>query len=797
MKSVLLTLLVCIVFPFCGTLGQTISESVSTNGEIRGVALDAVTGQPLPGASVMIVNRFGGAQADRSGAFVLTRLAPGTYSLHVSHVGYETRLVENIVVAPTDTAVVTVELAKRLTSIKDITVTPSQFTIMGTEPAAQQNLTRREIETMPQLGDDFFRAVNRLPGMASSDFCARFIVRGGEYEEVLVNLDGLQIHEPFHMKDIDGGAMSVIDVAAVDGIDLMTGGFPARYGDKMSGVFNIRSKRVPSDSKRLSLGLSLLNTRVASEGTFADNKGSWLVSFRRGYIDWVLKLVEPDETLKPTYYDLYAKTQYQVSHNHVLSVNVLHASDDLRYFGEDEDEGDTLVSSYGNTYCWLALNSLVHPRVTAQTILSTGTINQKRRGQMFNLWLQSPDAIVTNERTFDFFGLKSDWECEVSDRYLVTTGIDFRTLEATYDHLSRQFHYRYEVTPESTHVTIDGIDTTGARMDRSGSKLAAYLSNRVRPFRQFTAEFGIRYDRASYSGDDIISPRLNMVFTLGERTTVRGGWGYFYQTQGIDGLYVGDGESSFSPAQRAEHWVAGLEHEFESGIKLRLEAYFKNYSRLRPSFRNSFNTISLFPEADYDRTIVHREKTVAKGIELFLKRDLGGTFSWWASYAYAKVEDSVRSIYFPSEDVETAYNKKLPAEHDQRHTLYFDLSYRPSRNWQINMAWQYHTGWPYTDVHLVRQPSGSGYVYYIQSDEQWGARFEDYSRIDLRLNRYFNIAKGRLSVFVEVLNVLDRENVRGYDNSIQQSPQGYYLEKEPETWFGRLPSAGITYELVF
>jgi hypothetical protein len=770
-------------------------------GEILGHVTDAATGEPLVGVTVSLIDKYGGTITDTSGTYRLTGLSPGDYALRYSHVGYETGEITGIAVAAGQSSRSDATLEPRVVTIKGITVTPGRFQIMGDEPTVHQTLTRSEIETIPQLGDDFFRAVNRLPGVSGNDLSTRFTVRGGEYEEVLVSLDGLQVYEPFHLKDIDGGAMSIVDVAAVERIDLMTGGFPALYGDRMSGVFNISSRQPPRDSKRLNLSLSMLNTRLLSEGTFGHNRGSWLVSLRRGYIDLVFKLVGADENVKPTYYDLFGKFRYQLNGRHFLGFNFLHAGDDLRYRGEDDEVGDTLETSYGNSYAWLTLWSQLHNKVTVRTIASVGQVKHDRRGRFYDSDppVNGPTLKAHDKKDFQLAGLASDWEWELGQASLLQFGVDARRLAADYDYFSQVFVYAYRETPDSSYVELDRIDTTQAWLDPSGYRVGLYLSSRTSIADPLVAELGVRYDRAGYIDKDHVSPRVSFLYEFGGRTSVRAGWGHYWQMQGIDDIPAGDGENEFHRPEKAEQWVVGLQHDFESGVLLRAEAYYKKYHDLRPDYRNSFDDIEAFPELEQDRIVVHRENSVSRGIELFLKKDAGGKLSWWASYAYALCEDSVTAIGFLPEDVEAAYDRKLPTPNDQRHTLYFDLSYRPNYHWQFNLAFQYHTGWPYTGVHIATVPlPGGGTRIYLQSDEQLSSRHSSYRRLDLRFNRYFRVGNGRITAFVELINVFGFDNVRSYSYHLRSNADGgYYLDAEPEHWFGRLPSFGVAYEVSF
>jgi len=770
-------------------------QASSASGRIVGRVLDAETEQPIPGVTLMISEAYAGTKTDSEGFFDLRNLSVGTYSLQVSHVGYESKEIDSVAVTADHPSELTISLLPRVVRLKGITVTPGRFSIMGTEPTSQQTLTRREIQSIPQLGDDFFRAVSRLPGMGANDFSTKFTVRGGEYEEVLVTLDGLQLYEPFHLKDIDGGAMSVIDGAAVESIDLLTGGFAADYGNKMSGVFNIKSRNVPPDRNRINVGVSFINARALAEGMFDNNRGSWLVSARRGYIDYVLKLADPENTISPTYYDAFGKIRYQLGRNYVLTGNLLHAHDNLEFKGDDYDIGDTLITEYGNTYVWLTLWAQPHSRLSGRTMVAAGRVDHDRRGQLYDWNIQGVEAMARDIKDFSLTSLKTDWEYESSDRLFLKFGGEIRDLSADYDYLSRDYFYSYQTDSTGTHSRLDYVDSISLQFDKSGSQIGVYLSGRSRLAAPLVAEVGARYDYASYTDDELVSPRANLVYELDDRTTLRLGWGLYYQIQEMNSISAGDGEPGFYPAQKAEQRVIGYEHEFEGGIRLRLEGYYKKYSDLRRALRNSFDPIEPFPEREIDREIVHRRSSTARGLEVYLKKDSGGRLSWWLSYALAKVEEVVDSIYFSHDRVSAYFNDTIPTPHDQRHTAYLDVHYRPSPKWQISGAFQYHSGWPYTDVYLASSSTPEGTRYWVQAGEHWASRHKDFHRLDIRVSRHFPLSHGRITAFVEMLNVLGRGNVRGYNQYLVTTRSGYRIEQEEKHWFGRIPSFGITYDV--
>ena len=110
--------------------------------------------------------------------------------------------------------------------LSPIIVTPGKFTILGGTTSIA-TLTKREIESFPLIDNDVLRAAHIFPGVVSNDFSARFNLRGGEKDEILVRLDGMELHEPYHLQDF-GGAVSIIDLGLVGRADLLMGGLSYR-----------------------------------------------------------------------------------------------------------------------------------------------------------------------------------------------------------------------------------------------------------------------------------------------------------------------------------------------------------------------------------------------------------------------------------------------------------------------------------------------------------------------------------------------------------------------------------------
>jgi outer membrane cobalamin receptor len=640
--------------------------------------------------------------------------------------------------------------------------------------------------------------VQRVPGISGNDFAAKFNIRGGDVDEELVLLDGMQVYKPFHQKDFGGGLFSSVDIETISGLDLMTGGFTAEYGDRMSGVLNLKTK-TPEDGKRqTSLGFSLMNLRAFSMGTFNGQKGSWLVSARRGYLDIVNKLMNNEFKLLPKYYDITGKVEHELNNQHTLSAHVFVATDDYKLDENVVEPGKTIPNidfvdtHYGNSYGWLTLKSFFTPQLYARTLLSAGSVTQKRYWDQFD---DDPEgnftsANINDNRNFDLFGLKQDWAYEASRNVFLKFGMDLRRFNA-------KFQYAKDINNEfitANDSLIDQVESSRAERIQDGNQIGFYLSSRFQILKPLTLETGLRYDYTSYTGDKLWSPRVSMVYAMGRVTFLRAGWGYYYQTQGIDELRIEFGEDLYHPAELAKHYVLGFEHLFDNGMQFRAEGYVKKISDVQDSYISFRNIDEFFPEARDDLIKLTIDSATTKGIELYLKYDTGNKFSWWLSYVLSKATDNVQDIQYAGRLVKQTGT--LPRFWDQRHTINLDLNYRINRNWHINLAWQYRNGWPYTPFEVRRIARGDGsYAHFHDYGLFNGNRYPAYHRLDTRINKHFFTSRGKITIFLHIINLYNHVNVNNYDFSVLESTADTFrFEIDTETWFGILPFAGVSWE---
>lgn len=766
-------------------------------GRIQGEVVENGDGSPIPLVNILLKGHKTGAATDLDGNFYIPALPLGLYDLDISCLGFETKVLENVRVDSEETVNLEVGLKPAVFHLQDVTVTPGTFAFMENSTTTPQTMSREDIESVGQLGEDIYRAINRLPGLSSGDYSAQFSVRGGNNDETLVLMDGLELYEPFHMKDFNEGALSIIDVDAIEGVELMTGGFTAEYGNKTSGVLNISSRKSNGDHNLYGLSLSMMNAKVFYDGKLNNKGDSWYFSARRGYMDLVFKMMNETGMPIPLYYDTFLKLNYRLNPKHKLTFSILHAGDTM-FMDNDELDGDgykmRLDSRYDNSYIWATLNSVVAPKLVAESVFSFGNISKDRSGRNYGVGDNSDiDFNVRDNQYFNVFNAKQNWMYDYSERMLFKTGWDLKFLGSEYQYKKSDRDPVYDPVED---IIRDEIFRTEYDFHKEGYILGVYLSNRVKLTDPLTCELGLRYDYADWTNNSNLNPRINAAYKLADRSYFRAGWGIYSQFHGLQDLNIQDNSNKFYPAEKSNQWTAGLEHFFGFGTQMRLEGYYKRTTDICPSQRNWTNDIEFFPEMGHDRILVFPELITSRGVELYLRHNFGQKLTFSGSYALAYVDEEVDRIEISSDNViDASYDKKHPHPNDQRHTVNLEGTYRPNRKWSFNLSYAYHTGWPYTFETLrVNEDSEGNYRYEYTPNKLYSDRLPAYQRLDMRITRRIQMRSGHLRLFAEAINLTNHTNIYGYDyDPVEEDDGSFSMNKDHQAWFGLIPSLGISW----
>ena len=656
--------------------------------------------------------------------------------------------------------------------IETVVVAASRYEISRDVSTSRFSLDQRSIQNMPDVGEDPIRVTQRLPGTAASGASAVAHFRGGEQGEIGIMLNGQWLFDPFHIRDYQS-IFSAIDARAIEGVEVYTGGFPVRYGDRMSGLVLMDSLE-PDTPRHTEIGLSVFNTSFLSAGS--NGSRNWLFSARRGNLDLVIN----PEFGQPSYYDVFAAYSFDLTLKARLSVNALFADDQVKLVLEtDPGEREQVISDTRNAQFWLRLDSDWSETLSSSTVLSLVDYKNQRAGSA-----NDPEklvAAVRDDREVNQYALRQDWAWSPSEHHRTQWGIHIAQGEAdySYDGAAQYFGLQalYRDQPESLERSL--------RTRPSGASYALYVSDRWKASDRAILEWGLRWDDQTYTSatsDAQLSPRLSLLYRLTNNTELRFAAGRYHQSQALHTLQVEDGLSDFWPAQRADQFIAGFKYLTDNNMALRLEAFQKNVNEVRPRFENLFDPLGIMPELQADRVRVDPATARARGVEFSADRSTG-TWNWWASYTWSKVTDRIGS-------------RDIPRSWDQRHALQGGIAWR-GEGWDFSAAASIHTGWPTTDLELLQEgiDDAGEPILVVAPGPRNALRNPTFTSIDMRLSRRFNVRRGTLLAFVEISNVLNRRNVCCRDFDLSEDALGNEaLEYSLDYWLPLLPAIGVLWE---
>jgi hypothetical protein len=297
-----------------------------SHGSIAGRIVDAATGDPLPRVLVQLDALGQVLETDGDGRFEFTSVPPGRHRLFVSVVGYALvkHDVEVAAGAPTE---VTLPLAEGTGTFRQ------DVTVVG-EPAAgpeagvpsQHVLGRAELHSLSGvLSADPMRAVQVMPGVATGDdFRAEFSVRGSAYRQIGLSLDG--VPAPFVLHTVRGvsdtASIAILNTDILDQVTLSAGAFPQPFGNRTGAQIDFTTRDGSRERTIVRPAVSGISASAVAEGPFAGGRGSWLLSGRQSYPDWLVRRIDPQATGTLGFTDVQSRLVYDATGRHQLQLSV-------------------------------------------------------------------------------------------------------------------------------------------------------------------------------------------------------------------------------------------------------------------------------------------------------------------------------------------------------------------------------------------------------------------------------------------------------------------------------------------
>ena len=727
--------------------------------EIHGRVVDSSSGEPLARVLVELTGTPHRAITGPQGLFQIDGLPPGDYELRVATVGY--RLVRRTFSLGTGESkefeiILSPDTLRRSDSVE---VTAGPFEPIRQESPSELTLNGVEAKNLASvLADDPLRAVQTLPGVVSNDdFDSRFSLRGADYYRVGLYLDDILLHNPFHMVagEPATGSLTAFNGDMLEGISLHGGAFPVRYGDRTAGALDATVRQGNREAFNLRATASASNSGLLAEGPLG-RRGSWLASVRKSYLQYIIRRTAPDASLAFGFVDAQSKLSYDLTPRHQVSLTLIDGLSDL-------DRARAIPKLGINALIWskyhLSLAGAGWRYASGGTLLASSRVAYIR--ERFNN--RNRDSLPLAA------GYYGEW---VSESRLSWVWGGGRTLEAGAS-LRRLrddgFIRRYQSTPFAIRL----VDSYAGNALRAGGFLQQ--SGTAAGGRVYLAG-GVRWDRHSTNRVQTLSPHVSLALALLPRTTFRLGWGQYAQSPELQFLCSIAGRRSLLP-ERSIHWLASVEHQLGERTRLRAEFYDREDRDLlaRPFYEPRLINGKIF-NPPQTPPIHNSVRGYGRGFEIFVQRRTANRLMGWASYSYgrARLRDGEARVSYP-------------ADLDQRHTVNVFASYRIRPTVNLSARGLYGSGFPIPGFYRLE---GSDY-YLAESRNQ--LRLDAYSRIDARINKTYLYRRWRLTLYGEVVNLLNQSNYR-FDSFNGYNSKTGRVSLTLDRMFPIIPSVGLMLE---
>jgi hypothetical protein len=725
-------------------------------GVITGTVVEARTGAPLAAVLVKVQSTGQQAFSDGDGKFTIKDVPIGSQTLLVSVVGYGL-VRRDVTVSGTDAVDVTIPVNEGAsTYVEDVSVGGSRFREAEPGVATQSVLGSREILALRGLvADDPFRAVQVLPGVSTGDdFRAEFAVRGLGPGNIGISIDGVDSPLLFHtVRGVqDTGSLALINSDILESASLLAGPHPQRLNSHLGSRLDFTTRDGSRDRLRVRGLLSASAASTVLEGP-AGSSATWLVSIRKSYIDWLLRQIDSTTDTTFGFTDGQAKLTIDLTPRQTLRASVIAGRSLLRETEEPPD-ANTLDPA-ANTTIIGNLQWQFTPSATFTTSQQLYLVNADYRNRV----VDGRTREEGNDRDLTWRG-SAAWNPR--NGHLVEFGAQAQSLSAT------RIDRRFTATSEQLL-----LDTSGDAWSTAG-----WAHYRWTPSTRLSITPGVRLEHWQLYDQTKASPWLLTDYEVRPGTRVRLSAGIQHQSATIENsLFVLPGQELVP--QRATTVEAGIEQRFGSSMRINFAAYHRREDDV-------LRAVDAEVRVENGRVVVpqnpHWQNALTgttKGAEITLERRAASGLNGWLSYTWNDSRyDSRPDGGFPPES--------FPSDYDQRHTVNAYVAYRWSGQTSLSARMRYGSNFPI--VGYVAQDANG----YLLSSQRNSLRVPAYSRLDVRADRTFTYRKSRLTLFLEVVNVMNRDNYRPNSPGININSGRVFGPLE--SLFPLLPVAGVLIE---
>ncbi|MBE0662968.1 MAG: TonB-dependent receptor [Bacteroidales bacterium] len=728
------------------------SHAQTNRYSLSGFVYEAGSRESLPGVNIYFPEQRTGTSSNNYGFYSIT-LPEGNYQVVYSSVGYNPQAFE-------------IELNKHITfdAFLDPSIELSGVEIVGERvPAITEtpmmstiDLPVKQIQRIPALlGEkDVLKIIQLMPGVKKgTEGSSGFYVRGGGADQNLIILDDATVYNAFHLF----GFFSLFNGDALKSVQLTKGGFPARFGGRLSSVLEMTMK--DGNQERISgeAGIGIISSRLLLEGPIIKNKASFIVSGRRTYLDVLARPFMPkDEKFGYYFYDLNAKVNYTINNKNRLYLSAYAGRD--KFFARFKDFYSTNDAGmyWENATATLRWNNLINHRLfaNASLIFSQYRLNIYVKEKYDNNWFELSYASGIRD-----LSLKYDLHYSPHPNHTIKAG-----LISTFHHftpsavvLRDDYLLEYEENVKAIDVLESGL----------------YIEDEIKLGSKIRANAGMRLSHfvdkdASYINPE---PRVSLSYLLPKEIAIKASFATMNQyvhvlsNTGIGlptDLWVPSTKNV--PPQKSRQVALGFAKDLkDQNLEVSIEGYYKKSDNTL-GYREGASFLLIGDPTGAEEVNWENEVTSgqawAYGAELLIQRKTG-KLTGWIGYTLSWAELQFDEVNF---------GKKYFARYDRRHDISVVAVYEISEKLIFSGTWVYGTGnaitlpigeyWSYP--HSMGQYDGFNPGFWWGNVNDYGGinnfRMAPYHRLDLGIQFIQQYENWRGTWELSAYNAYNRKN---------------------------------------
>lgn len=759
------------LFSIFGTLYG--SNAYTLEGYVSG------NGRPLEYVSVVTNDPLIWDITDSTGYYKLKGLKQDEYKVEFHLIGYSIETI-NVTFKDSLRKINNTELKPYIIEFSPINVLGFDYYIdKGFNDLSIRYIEPSELEEIPTVGEsDIFRTLQSFPETNSiSEISNQLYVRGGTPDQNLILINGAPIYQPYHLF----GLATAMNIDAIEQVEFYSGSFPVKYGDRLSSVISINSAS-GTDSIKVKTNINLLDGRISLSGPVTE-KGRWRFSGRRMYLDYLSKLV--GSSFPYYYYDYQYKIAYMLNDNNLITINHYSSFDLLRdkvkkdyymtywdipieesyvdsnYYYELTKSNISWENSLFSLEYYSAVNDhysihtsvyrtqldqnfiytkLAFPGKNASdsTISFVRQINDERK-----LWgWDYQDSNAKN--ILEDFGIRHNQRIKISDKHIAQFGIFYSNISLKYkweiegfDELSKYSTVFLDFAPDTLHYN-NGYSTFGIY---SEYKLL---------LQKYALKLGVRLTKYNQEKEIRCNPMFSLSYKPIKQITASYSYGRYYQALGFSveyGFYsVGELYLLGNKLEECTHSIFEISYNINPISKILVTIYRKTMTHLL--YMDLLQEVAVNDGEGYSKGVeisIYKLPILNSWFSLML------TFSDFKKYQYG---ESYYPNYYQPIKLNLLINKEI------------------LKNTQINFNWSYSTGRyanlysmpSYTRIYYTQNTQSSTPVEYELPMPMNLFQYPPFHRLDIKVSRKLNCRNSKIKVYLQVLNVYNRENILYYND---------------------------------